>query len=141
VSGIIPEKSRFICTQLGVILIALAGLLEIVDHVFDWSSGWRRYMITVTKIETISRAFELDWANCRIAKTGSINENDKESLFKVVRNFVKSISELQIDETDKWVIEFNNSNAILNKLIKSGYELTEKDDKFTEKDYNVRKNK
>jgi VIT1/CCC1 family predicted Fe2+/Mn2+ transporter len=51
---------RLYCTQIGVAALALAGLLQTADRVFGWSSGWLRYITTVTAMEGATRKFELE---------------------------------------------------------------------------------
>lgn len=113
-------------TQLGVATLAVAGLLQVADRVFGWSTGWLRYMTTVTAMEDLTRKFELDWANYIISKTDNITDNDKKPLFDLAKGLEDGIAKLQSDETDKWVTEFTSSIALLGELIKSQRESAEK---------------
>ncbi len=117
---------RLLCTQLGVVALAFAGLLQVADRLFGWSNGWLRYMTTVTAMENASRKFELDWAGYVIGKGGKIDDSDTRPLFDLAKRFEDDVSKLQSDETDKWVAEFNSSLALLGELIKSQRESVEK---------------
>lgn len=120
-----PEV-RLRYTQLGVSALAFAGLLQVADRVFGWSSGWLRYITTVTAMENLTRKFELDWASYIVDKGVRISDGDTKPLFDLSKRFEDDISKLQSDETDKWVTEFNSSVALLSELIKSQRESGEK---------------
>jgi hypothetical protein len=109
-----------------VAALAIAGLLQAGDRIFGWSSGWLRYMTTVTAMETTTRKFEIDWAHFMICKTEAVGENDKRPLFELAKRLEDDIAKLRIDETDRWVSEFNSSLALLNDLIKSQRESAER---------------
>jgi SMODS and SLOG-associating 2TM effector domain 2 len=73
VAGVGDEADvRLQYTQFGVASLAIAGLLQIVDRVFGLSSGWLRYMTTVTAMENATRKFELDWASYLVDKASNI---------------------------------------------------------------------
>ena len=113
-------------TQLGVAALAFAGLLQVADRVFGWSSGWLRYIETVTAMEDLTRKFELDWASYIVDKGSNIGDSDTKPLFELSQRFEDAISKLQSDETDRWVTEFNSGVALLSDLIKSQRESVEK---------------
>ena len=123
--GDIPAR-RLLFTQLGVIALAVAGLFQVVDRILGLSSGWLRYITTVTAMENLTRKFELDWASYIVGKGSKIDDGDTKPLFDLARRFEDDISKLQSDETDKWVAEFNSSLALLGELIKSQRESAEK---------------
>ena len=120
------DKNTLLCTQLGVVALAVAGLMQAADRIFGWSSGWLRYMTTVTAMEAATQQFELDWANHFLMKTGPAEDSDKEPLFQLAKRLQDELSKRQSDETDKWCAEFNNGIAVLNDLIKSQRESAEK---------------
>jgi len=113
-------------TQYGVAALALAGLLQVADRVFGWSSGWLRYITTVTAMENLTRRFELEWAGYILNRTGALGESDTRQLFDQAKRFEDDIVKLQSDETDKWVTEFNSGIALLGDMIKSQRESGEK---------------
>jgi hypothetical protein len=92
---------RVVQLQFGVACLAVAGLLQIADKVFGWSSGWIRYITTVTPLEALSTRFELDWSGCKLAKDARINANDVAQLFALAKTFVEDSLNRQGDETEK----------------------------------------
>jgi len=120
------SEAKLLCTQIGVAVLACAGLLQVSDRLFGCSSGWLRYVSTVTAMENLTLKFELDWANYIIGKNGIIDNKDIKPLFDLFKQYEDDISKLRSDETDKWVAEFNTNIAMLNDLIKSQREATEK---------------
>lgn len=113
-------------TQLGVCALALAGLFQIADRVFGWSSGWLRYMTTATAMENLSQKFEFDWASYILSKGGRLADSDVKPLFDIAVELQKSLMKLQVEETNKWVTEFNTGAALLGDLIKSQRQTSEK---------------
>lgn len=110
---------RLQLTQCGVAALALGGLLQVADRVFGWSSGWLRYVTTVTAMENLTRKFELEWAGYLITKIGNIDNNDMKQLFDLAKSYEENMVKLQSDETDKWVAEFNTGMALLGDMIKT----------------------
>ncbi len=119
-------STRLCFTQFGVAALAVAGLLQAADKVFGWSSGWLRYMTTVTAMEATTREFELGWADYMINKAGPMGDDDKRPLFELAKRLEDDIRKLQSDETEKWCAEFNSSLALLNDLIRSQRESAER---------------
>ena len=117
---------RLYYTQIGVAALAFAGLLQVADRVFGWSSGWLRYMSTVTGMEGLGSQFELDWASYLIGKDGALQSSDVRALFDIAKRLEVELAKRQSDETDKWITEFNSSMALLSELIKSQRETSEK---------------
>jgi len=123
--GNLPEE-RLYLTQLGVVALAFAGLLVAADKVFGWSSGWLRYITTVTAIENLTRTFELAWAAYFVDAKGALGEADRKPLFDLAKGFEDDISRQLSDETGRWVSEFNSSLALLGELIKTQRESVER---------------
>ncbi|MFA6011263.1 MAG: SLATT domain-containing protein [Desulfobacteraceae bacterium] len=123
----INEKAddKLTFTQYAIALIALAGLLVYADRVFGWSSGWLRYITTVMTMENLTRSFELEWANYIILKNAPLDPADVKALFELARKLEQELTNLQADETTKWVAEFNSGTSLLESMIKSQREETE----------------
>ncbi|MET3132913.1 hypothetical protein AAKU55_003194 [Oxalobacteraceae bacterium GrIS 1.11] len=113
-------------TQSGVCALLLAGLFQIADRVFGWSSGWLRYITTATAMENLSQQFELDWAGYILGKNGHVLDADVKPLFDLAAGLQESLMKLQVEETDKWVTEFKTGGALLGDLIKSQRESGDK---------------
>jgi hypothetical protein len=127
IAGSLEEtKLRLLFTQYGVAALAVAGLLQVADRIFGFSSGWIRYISTVLAMEDLTRKFELDWADYLLSKNQNIEDCDKKPLFDLAKRFEEEILKKQIEETEKWVAEFNNANTLLSELIKSQRETAEK---------------
>lgn len=117
---------KLLCTMIGIAALAFAGLLKLADQVFGWSSGWLRYIATVTAMENSTRTFELDWGSYVVDKGGKIADTDAKSLFEIAKRHEENIAKMQSDETDKWIAEFNSGLALLGELIKSQREAGER---------------
>jgi hypothetical protein len=122
--GDMPEV-RLRYTQIGVVALACAGLLQVSDRVFGWSSGWLRYITTVTAMENLTHKFELDWAGYVVAKR-NVADDDIKTMFELAKQFEDSVSKLQSDETATWVTEFGSGVVLLGELIKTQRDSAEK---------------
>ena len=118
------DKLRF--TQWAVALLAVAGLTQVADRVFGWSSGWMRYITTVITMENLTRAFELEWAKYIVSKTLPLDSSDVKTLFELAKGLEQELTKLQAEETTKWVAEFNTGISLLESLIKTQREETDK---------------
>ncbi|MGA1876180.1 MAG: SLATT domain-containing protein [bacterium] len=110
---------RLFLTQFGVAALACAGLFQVADRVFGWSSGWLRYITTVTAMESLTRRFELDWADCMLNLTGNPNGAKVKQFFDLAKRFEEEILKLQSEETGKWVADFSSGAVLLDGLVKS----------------------
>ena len=119
-------ESKLMLTQSGVIALVLGGLIQVGDRVFGWTSGWFRYISTVTTIENLARTFELAWAGYVLDKSGNLDVGDVKPLFDLAKQFEEDMLKLQCDETNKWITEFQNGSALLSDLIKSQREAADK---------------
>ena len=84
---------KIIFTQVGITALAIAGAVLLCDTVFGWSSGWLRYVTTVTAMEKLTLQFQLDWASYCLARTDPLADADKKPLFDVAKAL-----ELEIDK-------------------------------------------
>jgi hypothetical protein len=119
------EHIRLLWSQLAVVALALAGLTQVADRVFGWSSGWMRYISTVTAMENLTRQFQLDWA-AYFVNQGQAVPGDVRPLFDIAQRFEVQLAELQTRETDNWVIEFNTGLTALSEIIKTARESAER---------------
>jgi hypothetical protein len=119
-----PDKLTL--TQLAVASLAVAALVLLGDRAFGWSSGWMRYITTVTTMENLTRSFQLEWAKYLVSKTTPLNAGDTKTLFDLARGFEQELLKLQADETTKWVAEFSAGISLLESAIKTQREETEK---------------
>ena len=119
-------KEKLLFTQWAVALLAVAGLTQVADRIFGWSSGWMRYITTVTTMENLTRAFELEWAKYIVSKTVPLDSSDVKALFELAKGLEQELMKLQTDETTQWVAAFNTGISLLESLIKTQREETDK---------------
>lgn len=119
-------EHKLLLTQLAVAFLAIAGLTQLADRVFGWSSGWMRYITTVTTMENLTRAFQLEWAKYLVSKSDPLSADDAKSLFDLAKALEQELIKLQAEETTKWVAEFNSGVSLLEAMIKSQREETDK---------------
>jgi hypothetical protein len=110
---------RLIFTQWGVAFLAIAGLLQLADKIFGWSSGWIRYIITVTTMENLTRAFQSQWGKFMLHKTTPLDKTDAEFLYGLASALEVELLRLQADETTKWAAEFTSGIALLESSTKA----------------------
>ena len=125
-----PEL-RLVWTQAGVVAFAVAGLIQVGDRAFGWSSGWMRYVTTVTGMERRTLQFELDWTQHLLLRAGEITDADVRPLFDIAKRFQTDIEKRRSDETDLWVGEFNTGLAALNEMVRARKEASEKSSEAT----------
>lgn len=121
-----PDGTKLLWSQSAVAALALAGLMQLADRVFGWSSGWLRYISTVTAMEHLTRQFQLDWAAYFVKLGRSVAAADMRPAFELAQCFEGRLSDLQTRETEGWIVEFNSGLATLNELVKTARESAEK---------------
>lgn len=110
---------RLRCTQLGVVMLAAAGLLQLCDRAFGFSTGWMRYVSTATAIEARIHQFQLEWAGIMSDKGMPLQAADVRQFFDLAKLFEDDIIKMQGEETEKWVSDFNGGIAVLDGAIKN----------------------
>ena len=111
-----PAKEQLLWTQWGVLALAIAGLAQACDRVFGWSSGWQRYVTTVTTMEQLTTQFELDWAKCLLGARSPLQLADVTEPLELARAFSLELEHLRGKETDAWVAEFKAGQTALSEL-------------------------
>lgn len=120
------DKNKLAFTQFGITALVLAGLWTLVDRIFGWSSGWMRYIVTVTSMENLVKVYHWQWGNYISSKNGPLERSDLKVLFDMTVALQNELIKLLSDETSKWVIEFNASISLLESAIKAQREASEK---------------
>jgi hypothetical protein len=115
-------------TQGAVALLAISGLMVVADRVFGWSTGWMRYITTVTTMENLTRAFQLEWGRFLIARSAGapLDTADAKALYELSAGLEQELIKLQAEETTKWCAEFNTGISLLETMIKTQREETDK---------------
>jgi hypothetical protein len=120
------DTQRLVWSQLAVIALAVAGLLQLADRVFGWSSGWLRYISTVTAMENLTRRFQMEWALYFVNRGATQGPCEIRPLFELAQRFETQLGDLQAQETDGWIAEFNTGRIMLGEVIKSSREAADK---------------
>jgi hypothetical protein len=100
--------------------VALAAALFGWDKLFNYSSGWMRYVKTDLLLRTALEEFELDWQLARLA-WGS-NEPTAEQASQMLarcKEFAAKINTIVSEETNVWITEFQASLAQLGESVKA----------------------
>jgi hypothetical protein len=107
----------------GSVELGLAGIgsgVLVLDKVFGYSTGWVRYMITEMNLQKALDEFRMDWVIAYAAAPKDANGEVKDitPLLQLLKTFSGKIDSLVSDETQQWVIEFQDSMAWLQKAAK-----------------------
>lgn len=119
-------KYKLLFTQGGVAMLVIAGLLTAADRIFGWSSGWMRYIQTVTSMENLVNVYKMTWNNYIVSKTTPLDRSDLKALFELTIVLQNELIKLLSDETSKWIVEFNASISLLESTIKAQRDESEK---------------
>jgi len=119
-------SDKLLWSQLAVIALAVAGVMQLADRVFGWSSGWLRYISTVTAMENLTRQFQLEWAVFVVNLEKPVTNAEIRPLFEIAQRFQHQLGDLQANETDGWIAEFNTGRAALGEFIKASREAADK---------------
>ncbi len=119
-------ECKLLLTQMAVAFLAMAGLTQVADRVFGWSSGWMQYITTVTTMENLTRAFQMEWAKYLVSRLSPPDVTDAKVLFDLAKGLEEELIKLQAEETTKWVAEFNSGISLLETMIKTQREETDK---------------
>jgi len=122
------DSHKLLCSQLAVIALAVAGVVQLADRVFGWSSGWLRYISTVTAMENLTRKFQMEWGLYIVNLQRPVAVEDIRPLFELAQRFQIQLGELQSTETDGWIAEFNTARTMLSEVIKASREAADKSD-------------
>lgn len=120
------QQDKLLCSQLAVVALALAGVVQLADRVFGWSSGWLRYISTVTAMENLTRKFQMEWGLYFVNLQKTIAAEEIRPLVELAQRFQIQLGELQASETDGWIAEFNSGSAMLSEVIKASREAADK---------------
>jgi hypothetical protein len=104
-------------SQYVLAMLAVAGLVQLADRVFGWSSGWTRYVTTATAIEVRTRQLQRDWNSAMLVFTVPLQPDNTRALYELIKCYEADILKAQADETQTWAAEFNNGSAILGDAI------------------------
>jgi hypothetical protein len=100
--------------------VALAAALFGLDKLFNYSSGWMRYVKTDLLLRTALEEFELDWQLARLAWTSTHPTAEQATqMLTRCKEFAAKINTIVSEETNVWITEFQASLAQLGESVKA----------------------
>lgn len=116
VAGILPILSQIsskykivIDPAWSTVAVTVAITAIGLDRFFGFSSGWIRFVTTEIKLESRIQQFRLSIENEKFSWQGQPPTFDKaKATLGIIENFLKEVFEMVKDETNTWVIEFQN---------------------------------
>jgi len=110
--------SKDFVAQEGYLLIAIAAGLLLADRYTGLSSGWIRYVITQTQIQSLLADFQFEWAELLDeARAQQPNTAAKLKMQQRARAFNASALNLVSEETKAWAAEFQSNIADLQAML------------------------
>ncbi len=111
----------FAFAQWGYVFFGVAAAIYGFDKFFGLSTGWMRYIVTQMALEKALKEFQYDWLILRAqphgqAETQTVNT---QALLQKMRDFTSQVETLVKQETDAWVLEFQNNLSQLEKVLKT----------------------
>jgi hypothetical protein len=92
------------------VLVAGAVLLIAIDRFFGFSSAWMRYITAELSIKQARDAFEFDWQAANASFGGEPPTDDQvRFIITMVKTFIEQINAVIVNETSKWVAEFQEA--------------------------------
>lgn len=91
------------------VAISLAITAIGLDRFFGFSSAWMRFVTTEIKIESKIEQFQINIENEKFSWVGITPDFDKaKSMLSLIVLFINEISDVVKDETNTWMVEFQN---------------------------------
>lgn len=118
----LPQDFAF--AQWGYVFFGIAAAIYGFDKFFGLSTGWMRYIVTQMALEKALKEFQYDWLILRAQPNdpaGAQNANTQ-ALLQKMRDFTSQVETLVKQETDAWVLEFQNNLSQLEKVLKTEVE-------------------
>ena len=108
-SQIYSSNSKALDPAWATVAITVAITAIGFDRFFGFSNGWMRFISTEMKIESKIQQFRLSLEAERFSWLGkSPTFEQAKSMLVLTVNFIKEILEIVQDETNTWMIEFQN---------------------------------
>lgn len=110
--------------QWGYVFFAVALAIYWYDKLFGLSTGWMRYITTQMAVEKALKEFQYDWLILRtqLNSQADTQNANTQALLQKMRDFTSQIEALVKQETDAWVLEFQNNLSQLEKVLKAEVE-------------------
>jgi hypothetical protein len=84
-----------------LLLGAAAGLIGL-DHFFGFSSGWVRYVLTATAIQSALEEFRMDWHLLNAHLSTPPTNEQVVAMIQRAKSFRTTIANMVLDETKAW---------------------------------------
>jgi hypothetical protein len=102
--------------QFGYLALGMAALFLALDRFSGGSSGWMRYVTTLTRLESLIEELRLDWQGKKAAfGTGNYSAEQVAALQDRLRVFSSAVRSEIEKETQAWVAEFRSNLEQLEK--------------------------
>jgi hypothetical protein len=120
---ILENKWQMSILNYGYIAVAFAGTLLLLDKFFGFSTAWIRYIKAEMDISKKTKEFELKWKIETYGKNLELlPEEEAKELLRMLSDFLMTIEEIVMEETNKWEMEFQTNISELQKSIDSKVE-------------------
>jgi hypothetical protein len=102
------------------LMVAGAAALFGIDKLFNYSSGWMRYVRTGLAVSTALSEFEFEWQIARSAWTSAEPSAEQAAdLLARCNAFAARVNAIVAEETTAWIAEFQASLAHLGETVKA----------------------
>ncbi|GEM_PF-1724376 len=117
-TGII--KGAFDISSWGYLLLAIAGILMLLDRFGGFSTSWMRYITAQLEIDKAQEAFRFKWAqNTFGLNWDTLTPAKAVELLGHIEAFNSSVNMIIENETNAWITEFKSNLTELQSMIKT----------------------
>ena len=90
------------------VLLAVAGILVLLDRFWGCTSAWVRYMLAAQDITAALDAFRIDW-ECHklVCDGGDLDVEQAQAMIDRCQQFIVHVRSVVRSETDAWSTEFH----------------------------------
>ena len=111
--------------QWGYVVFAIAAGFVLGDKLFDFSTGWIRFIKAQLTLESALAELRYDWLALFVKFSGDVPTQEQiQALIQRLKAFVVFVHAQVQQETETWVLEFQRNLADLEKAAKVGAEAT-----------------
>jgi hypothetical protein len=90
------------------LLLAVAGILVLLDRFWGCTSAWVRYMLAAQEISAALDAFRMDWESHKLLWEGVDSDVEQAQVtIDRCRSFLSGVRSVVRTETDAWATEFH----------------------------------
>jgi hypothetical protein len=101
--------SRAIEPLWAALLLALAGILVLLDRFWGCTSAWVRYVLATQEITAVLDAFRMDWESHKLLLDGlDVDVEHAQAMIDRCKAFLAHVRFVVRSETDNWATEFHS---------------------------------